>query len=231
MQFSIFDPILSRCVARFLRMLTDSLRWEFVDEHARTALTNLDRPVIFVFWHNQQLMMPALYVRIGGELGKIAALISRHRDGRLIAQTVKHLGIESVAGSSTRGKVAALRGLSEALERRMHTAITPDGPRGPRYRAKLGAAQLAKLSGAPILPVCTVPRYFWEFNSWDRMVLPKPFSPIALGVAQPLWISSDASDEQLEEATARLEQMLKNLNAKACEAIGARCDEYDFLHA
>ncbi len=104
--------------------------------------------VVFAFWHNRQLLMPLAY-RGGGAY----ALISQHRDGELIARIAERLGIRTVRGSSTRGGAAALRELIRAGRSGADLAVTPDGPKGPRYVAKLGVVQLAKATGLPIVPV------------------------------------------------------------------------------
>jgi len=103
---------------------------------------------IIAFWHGRLLMMPYSYF---GK--KIHILISHHKDGEYISQTMKRFGFSSVRGSTTRGALFAVRKLLKEAKSGSDIAITPDGPRGPRHKAQMGAIELAKLSSLPILPV------------------------------------------------------------------------------
>ena len=104
--------------------------------------------IILAFWHGRQLMIPLAY-----HGRDVHILISRHRDGELISRTMARFGYHSVRGSSTRGGTAALRQLIKVARSGVDIAITPDGPKGPRYVAQPGAVQLAKVTGLPILPI------------------------------------------------------------------------------
>ncbi|MBI3399248.1 MAG: lysophospholipid acyltransferase family protein [Deltaproteobacteria bacterium] len=107
-----------------------------------------DRNVIIAFWHGTLLMMPIMY-RGGG----VSVLVSRHKDGELIARTVKRFNIDSVRGSSTRGWLGGVKGLLNALKKGKDIAITPDGPKGPKFNVQMGIVHLAKLTGLPIIPM------------------------------------------------------------------------------
>jgi lysophospholipid acyltransferase (LPLAT)-like uncharacterized protein len=104
--------------------------------------------MIVAFWHGRQLMMPFAY---RGK--KISILISRHRDGELIARTVGRFGFHAARGSTTRGGAAALMHLARSARAGDDLAVTPDGPRGPRQAVQLGVVELAKLTGRPIIPL------------------------------------------------------------------------------
>ena len=132
-----------------IRGLGATLRFSERNRAAVEPFWGQGRSIIAAFWHGQQLMMPVGY---WGPRG-IAVLISRHRDGELIARIVHRFGFRSVRGSTTRGGVAGLMGLARAARSGYDLAITPDGPRGPRHVAQAGAVHLAKLTGLPILPV------------------------------------------------------------------------------
>jgi lysophospholipid acyltransferase (LPLAT)-like uncharacterized protein len=92
-----------------------------------------------------------------------------------------------------------------------HTAITPDGPKGPIYQAKPGAVLLASLSGGPLYPMAYASEKSWVFKSWDRMILPKPFSKIVVAIAEPIKVPARLSEEQLEEYRLILEQKLSEI--------------------
>jgi hypothetical protein len=135
--------------------------------------------VVFAFWHEFLPLIPGL-VLIARKLPfyrptQAHTLVSQHRDGRFIGAVVRRFGILPILGSSSRGGAAGLRNLLAVLRRGELIGITPDGPRGPRRQAAFGVAQLAALSGVPVLPVAarTSPRI--QLNTWDRMSVPLPF--------------------------------------------------------
>jgi hypothetical protein len=149
-------------------------------------------------------------------------LISRHRDGELITRTVRHFGLETVRGSSTRGGIAGIKGLARALQEGYDVAIAPDGPRGPRFKVQPGIIQLARISGRPILPFTfsAFPRKV--FKTWDHFVIPFPFSRGVFVFGEPIWVDRDASAEEIETKTLLLEKRLQELTEVA--------DRYCELH-
>ena len=138
-------------------------------------------PVVVAFWHERLPLMPMLWVKArqsaeGRNAGNRAhVLVSHHRDGRFIGAVVSRFALDVVLGSSSRGGAKGLRVLLNLLAGGDHIAITPDGPRGPRRVAAPGVAQLAALSGVPVLPCAAQTTRRWVLRTWDRMVVPKPF--------------------------------------------------------
>jgi lysophospholipid acyltransferase (LPLAT)-like uncharacterized protein len=136
-------------------------------------------PAVFAFWHEFLPLMPALPL-IARHLPfyrpvPIHTLVSQHRDGRFIGAMVRRFGIEPILGSSSRGGAAGLRNLIAVLRRGDMIGITPDGPRGPRRQAAWGVAQLAALSGVPVVPLAARTSRRIQLNTWDRMPVPLPF--------------------------------------------------------
>jgi lysophospholipid acyltransferase (LPLAT)-like uncharacterized protein len=142
-------------------------------------------------------------------------LISRHRDGRIIAKAVSWFGIGSVEGSSTRGGSEATLRLLEKLREKCVVAITPDGPRGPIYKPKDGAVKIAQLSGASIYPAAFSAEKYWKFKSWDQMILPKPFSRAVFVQGEPINVPADASEGELQRYSSMLESGLKAVTESA----------------
>jgi len=138
-------------------------------------------PAVIAFWHERLPLMPVLWQMVrkspAGERSPRQAhvLVSRHRDGQFIGAVISRFALSVVLGSSTRGGASGLRSLSKLLARGDFVAITPDGPRGPRRVAAPGVAQLAALSGVVVLPCSAQTNRRWVLQSWDRMVVPKPF--------------------------------------------------------
>lgn len=182
-----------------IRALYATMRWEVVGQDNGDD----DRQMIYAFWHGRMLMLPGRY-RVLKTKRPLYMLISQHGDGRLIAWAIKLLGIESVAGSSTRRGVAATRELARRLEEGGSIGITPDGPKGPRYVCKRGVLALAQQSGVPIRPVTYSAEYRWVLPSWDNMIIPKPFSRGVVIFGEPLSVPADGDGEkfriQVEDA-------------------------------
>jgi lysophospholipid acyltransferase (LPLAT)-like uncharacterized protein len=202
-------------VAFYLWLVWATTRWRLIGaEHARPFA---DRPVILAFWHEcLPLAVPAwrLIARCVPQRAgrRPQVLISRHRDGRLIAAAVRPFGIEVVHGSSNRGGAAGLRGLARVLAEGGAAAITPDGPRGPRRVAAPGVAQLAALTGVPVLPCGAATSRMRLARSWDRMRFPLPFARGVVVVGAPIAVPRDGAEAALPAIAA---------------ALSAACDEAD----
>lgn len=209
--------------AFLLLALRRTLRLKIIVNPAIELDWSNDCPTILVFWHNQQLMMPWLYLDSKSTSSKkpIYALISKSTDGRLIAKAMKAIGIESVAGSSSRGGKEALVQLVKIVKAGSHIAITPDGPKGPLYKVKVGALKVSQLTGARILPSCFAAQNYWRFNSWDKMILPKPFSKAVMIVGEPLFVAREANESEVSEHAVRLENELNRISSEAQKLISS----------
>ena len=172
----------------------------------------LDRPdrppVIIAFWHNRTVLMAYFYERFN--LHRTAlTFISRSRDGQIIADVAARFGIKAVRGSSSRhGTSAMLSAVRAAQDRHIDLAITPDGPRGPRYEIRPGLIRLAQLTGRPIIAVNYRVNWKWELKSWDRFHVPLPFSRCRLITNEAIYIPDNASPEQLEAIRKRISDAL-----------------------
>ncbi len=162
---------------------------------------------IVLLWHNTLFVLMELRRRYCPDVPG-AGLISASKDGAWLAGLLETMGLGAIRGSSSFRGSAALREGVAWLQQGGDLAITPDGPRGPRYKLKPGAAALAKLTGAPIILVS--PRFAnsWRFNSWDGFHLPKPFSTVYLSVAfyenfQALGLEQEASVQEISEVLGR----------------------------
>lgn len=180
-------------------------------------------PRIVALWHSHQLMMPWVYLdapRGAGKRRPFTALISKSPDGRLIARAMKYLGVSSVTGSSTNGGREAMYSLAKVIKAGSHVVITPDGPKGPPQKIKQGVLRLSQLSGATISPAAIAGRCLWKFGSWDRMILPKPFSTIVIAMGRPISIHRSATKEEIENFSDQLESALNDLGIQAQESLG-----------
>jgi lysophospholipid acyltransferase (LPLAT)-like uncharacterized protein len=142
----------------------------------------------------------------------LAALISASRDGGLLSQTFGHFGVTPIRGSSSRRGAQALIELVTALREGYHVAITPDGPRGPKYTIQPGIISLAQLSGAPIVPAGATISAKKELRSWDSFQIPLPFARCDLNFAPPIYVPRRASPEELESIRAHLQAEMIRIN-------------------
>lgn len=201
--------------ALLLRLLSYTFRWKpalVVDGPLPNDVGSV--PIIICFWHNRQLYMSWVCPKNGWDASNgIYTLISAHKDGRLIAECVRWLGIDNIPGSSSAQSRSASRKLVKRLRAGSHIAITPDGPRGPIYECKVGVIKIAQMTGAPIYPVAFGASASWVFSSWDKMFLPKPFSQVRFGLAPPVRVPQQKlSDEQVEEYRVLLEERLREVS-------------------
>lgn len=190
-------------LARYLRLVAATTRWT---AHGRdAAVAHRGRPVIGAFWHEQLALAHAVAWDWSGSRTDtgVTVLVSRHRDGRLIGDVVSRLGIGAAHGSSRRGGVAVFREAGRVLAGGRVVAITPDGPRGPRRIAQAGVARLARVSGAPVLPIGVAVSRGRRLGSWDRMIFPLPFSRGAIVYGAPLDPKTWDTDEALRAAIAQ----------------------------
>ena len=202
--------------ALYIRFVHATTRWQIVRGDVPQMFWEDGRPFILAFWHGRILMMPSCWRRDR----KIEMLISEHRDGRLIANTVSHFGIDTVTGSSTRGGTAALRRMVAVLKADGYVGITPDGPRGPRMRASDGIAAVAKLSGAPVIPATYAVARRRVLSTWDRFIVAWPFNRGVIVWGQPIEVSRDADVHALETARQAIEDGLNSISVEADTMVG-----------
>ena len=164
------------------------------------------KPAIFVFWHGRTMMLSPVIAlnRVRGY-----AIADAKKDGRAIAKMEKLFGLKTIYGSSDGGGVSVLRKGVEALKRGGNClALSPDGPCGPSMRFHDGALYFAKMTGAPIIPVCYSSSRPWFQNRWDRYLLTKPFSIIAGTVGKPIFIDRKTKIKDFEKIRKNLEDVM-----------------------
>lgn len=202
-----------------VRLLGATLRFVELHRERVEPFWTSGTPVIYAVWHGRMLMLPYFY----GGVRRVHVLASRSRDGELLTRFVQGFGVEVVRGSSSRGGSVALRRLARLLrEERTEVLVVPDGPRGPRYVAQPGPVLLAKLSGAPILPLGFGVSRGTVLRSWDEFVIPHPFARAALVIGSPVTVAGDADRETLERRRGELEAALRQVTDEADRAVEAR---------
>lgn len=215
--------LLACLAAAYLRAIYNTTRWTVISPPATHDLIVRHEPAIACFWHGRMMLMRAAV----SPKRKVHILISGHRDGLLISRAIARLGAVAIEGSSRRGGASALRAIQRLLAQRALVAITPDGPRGPRMRAKAGAIKAAQLSGAPILPVSGAISRRRILASWDRFCLGLPFSEGVIMWGEPIEVPRDADHETVEALRLALETTLNDLTAQADSHFGQAVVEPD----
>jgi lysophospholipid acyltransferase (LPLAT)-like uncharacterized protein len=192
--------IVPRIVAGLILVLGVTLRYEDLIVARGKRGHEVPGPCIYAFWHRSLLACAYRFRNLD-----IAILISRSFDGELIARTVELLGFKAVRGSSSRGGATALRQMAEAYKQGHRCAITADGPRGPVFVAKAGPVQLAELVGVSEIGVYYgLPDRCWTLNSWDKFIIPKPFSKVKMSWPEKVGPDLGALQAALDESVRML---------------------------
>jgi lysophospholipid acyltransferase (LPLAT)-like uncharacterized protein len=206
--------IVSRLAALLIRLLRVTMRIRCAGREELDALRGGGGRYIHAFWHGHLLLMPYAYPG-----GRMAILISEHRDGEYIARTMERFGHTSVRGSTTSGGSAALRRAVRMAREGFDLGFTPDGPRGPRHRAQMGVVMAARLSGLPVIPVAFAASPAKVMGSWDGFVVPYPFSRGVFVYGAPLQVPGGADEREMEEARVRVESALETCSSRADELV------------
>jgi lysophospholipid acyltransferase (LPLAT)-like uncharacterized protein len=167
---------------------------------------------IYCFWHDRIFLTTYWWRR-----RRIVVMTSQSFDGEYIARFIQRFGYGAARGSSTRGGVGAVVEMARLMRQGCTTAFTIDGPKGPRYVAKMGSVLLAKKSGHPVLPVSMALARYWTLPSWDKFQIPKPFTRAKVFVAEPIYVPPDADEETLNLKRDELQRTLDDLTTRGEE--------------
>lgn len=202
--------VVSAVAAAYLRLVRASGNWEFRGWDIVQAEIDQNKPIILCFWHSR-LVVNAFGWKSDKPLHQLS---TPHRDGKLAAGTYNRLGVKTIWGSTSKGGSQAVRGLLKVLKDGGIIAITPDGPRGPRQRMQKSAVDLARLSGAVLIPVSNSFKPFKMLNTWDRMLVPLPLSNGMFKVGAPIEVPRESTPEELEAIRLQMEVSLNDLTGE-----------------
>ncbi|HEY0439397.1 MAG TPA: lysophospholipid acyltransferase family protein [Xanthobacteraceae bacterium] len=192
--------VLIRALGATLRVRGEGL------EHGEQASRDGSSP-IYAFWHDRIFIKTYFWQRRG-----IVVMTSQSFDGEYIARIIQRFGFGAVRGSSKRGGATALVEMARLVRNGIPVAFTIDGPQGPRHVAKLGAVLLAKKTGRPVVPGSAILESAWEVRSWDRLLIPKPFSRAIIRLGAPIHVPGDADEDTLAAKREQLQQALDGLS-------------------
>lgn len=199
----------SWAAATLLLALGATWRIRRVDMAAQDARLDRGERCIFALWHSRLLSLAYNHRR-----RSVAFLISRHRDGELIARIITRLGYLTARGSSTRGGEEGLREMLRCAEEGRMLGITPDGPRGPKERIKPGLVYLASRTGFPVLPIASAAAREWRLDSWDGFRIPRPFARVVVTYGAPIQVPASIDDPEMEVWRVRIEEGLRDVTAE-----------------
>ena len=194
-----------------IKLISRTYRYRIVGlDHEWQALRD-HGSVVYASWH--QRIFPGFAFFAAGRQ-PISVMISQSRDGEMIARAVSMLGWQPVRGSSSRGGLRALKQLHSLVKRGYRIMHIVDGPQGPFGIVKPGLLTIAQFSGAPILPAIGSFQRCWIFSSWDRFMVPKPFSKILVRFAPPITVPRRLEADALEALRLKVENQIKDLHVQ-----------------
>ena len=180
------------------------------------SLFKKNESFIYAFWHDQLLMCPLTWQ---SEL-EIKVLISKHRDGDIIAKLISNLGFKAIRGSThkagktkNKGGLLSARQMIKSLKKGISIGISPDGPKGPRHKVSDGILSISRLSNASILPVGIGFKKKWVLNTWDKFIIPKPFNQITIIWGEPL--PALKNEKKINQIKSKLESTMYSLTKRA----------------
>ena len=191
-------------LAPTLLFLVMRLFWVLYKKRYHFLNRPLREQLIAVSWHGELFISPQMYRKLY-PTEKTSAIISKHRDGDFIAKVLRYFNIMPVRGSTNKGAMSALIDSLNVLRRGDNLLITPDGPRGPRHSMSSGAVALAIKKKLPIMIVSFRASSYWQLKSWDRFVIPKPFSRVDI-YYQTLRVDNLSKEEAKERLKEQMER-------------------------
>ena len=223
----VIVSLLGRLIWSYMVLCARTVRWTVEgDDTFRTAWQQ-ESGLIIAAWHSRVLLIPSIWSRIARKLPanayQTAMLVSLSRDGESVARAVEQFGLDTIRGSSThkrkrkdKGGVAAIAETSRRLRSGSVVCLTPDGPRGPAEQVQAGPVLLAQRAGAAILPAALSVKPAWRLDTWDRFMIPLPFSKGAMVLGEPLFIPKD---ETPEAGQARVQSAMAAVYARADDIV------------
>ena len=203
----------THCYIRFVYLTN---RWSVEGGEWPRQLTREGRTFIVAFWHGRLLMMPPAW----HQLTSFHMLISAHRDGRIIAGAMTYFGIDTIAGSTSRGGSSALRAMLKQLKEGGCVGITPDGPRGPAMTVSVGTVNIARLARVPIVPLTYATSRRRLLATWDRFHLALPFGRGVYLWGEPIEITGRLDEAGLERARNLVETRMVEMLGDADRRVG-----------
>lgn len=206
--------LISLFIYGYVKLIGRTTKWHYdgIDRFYKLVAEN--DGVIFLTWHGRALMVPHFW----NGSSKVYALVSLHRDGRMIAGLLERFDVNTIGGSSNENAVGSAISLMRAIKDNATICIIPDGPRGPRMHMGRSPIYFAQKTGKPIICASySVKNSKIIEKAWDNMMIPLPFSEGLCRVSDPFFIPTDATEEELENYRRQIENTLNEISI-SCDA-------------
>ena len=205
---------LSSLIYYYLKIVYFTSRWRFIELDLRNTGAIADsEATIFALWHNRLAFGPGIFKKNY----KTAALVSPHSDGKIISKIIKNFKFAIIEGSTNRNPTEAVKHIIRSLSQKYNIVVTPDGPRGPIYKVNSNIATIARKYDSKLIPIsCACTRYISLKRSWDKLIIPMPFTTIYVIIGTQILLTDDyeLNDQLLESAlieiTSRADNMVKH---------------------
>ena len=214
--------IFSLVGAAYIYFVYISSKKKFINKDSFDKLISENESFIYALWHDQLLLSPLTWL----SKKKINILISKHKDGDIIADLIRFHGFNSVRGSTNnpnkekeKNSVSNIRKILKSLKNNVSIGITPDGPRGPRHKVSEGTINIARISNKRILPMALAYKKKWILNTWDKFIIPMPFNEICIVWGVPMDIKIEKIDISTQQEV--LEKSLISITELASNHIGS----------
>lgn len=213
---SVVQQGLCLLISLYIRFVYYTSRWEVHNKEVLHQLEASGKGGIFVFWHGRLFLMPHLCL----DPSRISVIISQHRDGEIIARTMRYFGLNLIRGSTDKGSSQVARQVIRTLKSGQHVAITPDGPRGPRMCINGNVAAIAALTDALLVPITFSAANARTLSTWDSFLLPKPFGKGVIIYGEPIAVPENATKIDINAIKTALAAQLNAMTYKADMAAG-----------
>ena len=214
--------IFSLIGAAYIYFVYISSKKKFINKDSFDKLISENESFIYALWHDQLLLSPLTWL----SKKKINILISKHKDGDIIADLIRFHGFNSIRGSTNnpnkekeKNSVSNIRKILKSLKNNVSIGITPDGPRGPRHKVSEGTINIARISNKRILPMALAYKKKWILNTWDKFIIPMPFNEICIVWGVPMDIKIEKIDISTQQEV--LEKSLISITELASNHIGS----------
>ena len=207
MKKNLYKHVLPYILFVILYLIGKTLRVQIINRDVESQLEKQGKAIIYTFWHGRMLYFPYLY-RFSN---KSTILTSPSEDGEIVARTAKIFGFSSIRGSSFKRGGPALLKMTRSIKEGKAVTMVADGSRGPLYKVQEGIINLAYLTGAPILPVVYGVKNKIQLNTWDRFIIPLPFSKIKVMYGDPVYVDKKTEEIKSKSKLEELEKKLKEI--------------------
>ncbi|MFV0321099.1 MAG: lysophospholipid acyltransferase family protein [Alphaproteobacteria bacterium] len=204
--------IIAHLIAFYLRFVYFTARKKIIHPELAQDFTSAKVNMLGCFWHGRLCYAPATW-----HLGRypVSMLISNHNDGQIISNVIGKLHIGTIAGSTGKDGIKALKEVVDTVQNQYSVCFTPDGPKGPAFKVSDGILAAARLSQVPIIPVGLSSSLAKRVNSWDQFFIPFPFGKMAIVWGEPIHIPKDAKGDSLLQYKQKLENELNKITQEA----------------